>query len=55
VTDVLSYRLFERFYGLDAALIQRFYAGRPSGLDKLRLLAGRSLGSPREIAAAARA
>ncbi|MCW3834619.1 lycopene beta-cyclase CrtY [Sphingomonas canadensis] len=35
------YRVLERFYGLDAGLIARFYAGRTTLLDQARLLAGR--------------
>ena len=35
------YRVLERFYGLGQPLIERFYAGRPTGADKLRLLAGK--------------
>jgi len=35
------WRLLARFYRLDPALIGRFYAGRSSLFDKMRLLAGR--------------
>lgn len=35
------YRILERFYRLDRALIGRFYAGRSGVFDKLRLLAGK--------------
>ena len=35
------YRVLERFYGLDRRLIERFYAGRPTLADKVRILAGR--------------
>ncbi|MGI8943004.1 MAG: lycopene beta-cyclase CrtY [Qipengyuania sp.] len=35
------YRVFERFYGLRAPLIERFYAARSSPGDKLRILAGK--------------
>jgi lycopene beta-cyclase len=35
------YRIFERFYGLSAGLIRRFYAGRLTWTDKLRLLIGK--------------
>lgn len=35
------YRVLERFYGLPRPLIERFYAGRPTVGDRLRLLAGR--------------
>lgn len=34
-------RVLERFYTLGAPLIERFYAGRSTTADKLRLLAGR--------------
>jgi lycopene beta-cyclase len=35
------YRVLERFYRLDPALIGRFYAGHSTGWDKARILAGR--------------
>lgn len=35
------YRVLERFYRLDAGLIGRFYAGRSSWADKVRVLAGK--------------
>jgi lycopene beta-cyclase len=35
------WRVLERFYKLDPALIGRFYAGRSTMLDKARILAGR--------------
>ena len=35
------YKVFERFYRLDAGLIERFYAGRSTWRDRLRLVAGR--------------
>jgi lycopene beta-cyclase len=35
------YRVLERFYRLSESLIQRFYAGRPSALDRMRVLTGR--------------
>lgn len=35
------YRVFERFYRLPAPLIERFYAGRSTSLDRLRLLCGK--------------
>lgn len=35
------WRVMERFYALPAPLIARFYAGHPSALDKLLLLAGK--------------
>jgi lycopene beta-cyclase len=45
------YRVLERFYGLPEPLIARFYAARPSRLDKLRVLSGKP---PVPIAAALR-
>ena len=35
------YKVLERFYRLDPALIGRFYAARSSGLDKARILSGK--------------
>ncbi|MFO8154639.1 MAG: lycopene beta-cyclase CrtY [Pseudomonadota bacterium] len=35
------YRVLERFYRLPEPLIARFYAGRPTLVDRLRVLAGR--------------
>lgn len=35
------YRIFERFYRLSPGLIARFYAGRSTRGDKLRILSGR--------------
>jgi len=35
------FRIFQRFYRLSPALIQRFYAGRSTLADKLRILFGR--------------
>lgn len=35
------FRIFERFYRLSPGLIARFYAGRSTATDKLRLLSGR--------------
>jgi len=35
------YRVLERFYRLDRRLIERFYAGQSSLVDKARILAGR--------------
>lgn len=35
------YKILERFYRLDPSLISRFYAGRSTGLDKLRILSGK--------------
>jgi lycopene beta-cyclase len=36
-----SYRIFERFYRLKEGLIERFYAGHSTGLDRMRILAGK--------------
>ena len=35
------YRVFERFYQLPEALIERFYAARSTPLDKIRILTGK--------------
>ena len=35
------WRVLQRFYGLDAGLVARFFAGHSSPADKLRLVAGR--------------
>ena len=35
------FRMLERFYRLPEPLIERFYAGRSTTADKLRILAGR--------------
>lgn len=35
------YRIFERFYRLSPGLIARFYAGRSTAADKLRILSGK--------------
>lgn len=35
------YKILERFYTLDPALISRFYAGQTTGTDKLRILSGK--------------
>lgn len=35
------YKVLQRFYGLDAHLIERFYAGRSTLADKARILAGK--------------
>jgi lycopene beta-cyclase len=35
------YRMLERFYRLPQPLIERFYAGRSTPADTLRILAGR--------------
>jgi len=37
----LRYKVLERFYGLPAPLIERFYAGRSTRADMLRILAGK--------------
>jgi lycopene beta-cyclase len=37
----LRYRMLERFYRLPEPLIERFYAGRSTPADRLRILAGR--------------
>ena len=37
----LRYRIFERFYRLAPGLIARFYAGRSTTADKLRILSGK--------------
>jgi lycopene beta-cyclase len=46
------YRVLQRFYGLDAKLIERFYAGGTTMTDKLRILTGKP---PVPISAAIRA
>ena len=46
------YRVLQRFYALDARLIERFYAGETTMRDKLRILSGRP---PVPIGAALRA
>ena len=35
------YRIFQRFYRLPQPLIERFYAGRSTAGDKIRILAGK--------------
>lgn len=35
------YRVLQRFYGLDQRLIERFYAGRTTMIDKARILSGK--------------
>src|SRR3546814_5290392 len=35
------YRILQRFYALDERLIERFYAARSSGYDRLRILTGK--------------
>ena len=35
------YRVLERFYRLDRSLIERFYAGRMTAGDKVRILIGK--------------
>lgn len=37
----LRYRILERFYRLDRGLIERFYAGRMTAIDKVRILIGK--------------
>lgn len=46
------FRVMQRFYGLDAGLIERFYAGRPRFADKARILCGKP---PVPVGEAARA
>lgn len=46
------YRVFERFYRLREPLVERFYAGRPTRADKLRILSGKP---PVPVLAAVRA
>lgn len=46
------WQVMQRFYGLPAGLIQRFYAGRLTAPDKLRILTGKP---PVPVLAAARA
>ncbi|WP_370191397.1 lycopene beta-cyclase CrtY [Qipengyuania sp.] len=46
------YRVFERFYRLREPLIERFYAGRSSTADRLRILSGKP---PVAVSAAVRA
>ncbi len=35
------YKVLERFYRLDPALVARFYAGRSTAMDKARILMGK--------------
>jgi len=35
------WRVLQRFYGLDEALVARFYAGHSNALDKIRILTGK--------------
>jgi len=35
------WRIFQRFYGLPESLIERFYAGRSTALDRARILCGK--------------
>jgi lycopene beta-cyclase len=35
------YKVLERFYGLRSGLIGRFYAGKSTSFDKLRVLSGK--------------
>lgn len=46
------YKVLQRFYRLPEGLVERFYAGKTSGADKIRLLAGKP---PVPISRAARA
>ena len=46
------FRVMQRFYGLDAGLIARFYAGQLKRADKLRILVGKP---PVPVVEAARA
>jgi len=46
------YRVLERFYRLDPRLIERFYAGRSTMMDKARILTGKP---PVPLGAAVRA
>jgi len=50
------YKVFERFYRLPAPLIERFYAGRSTSGDRMRVLCGRPpvpvLGAIRALASA---
>ena len=45
-TPEQRYRVLQRFYSLGEPLIQRFYAGRLTATDKMRLLSGRPPVSP---------
>ena len=45
------WRVFQRFYGLPEGVVRRFYAGRSTPLDKVRILAGKP---PVPVAAALR-
>jgi lycopene beta-cyclase len=40
-TPASRYRIFERFYSLPEPLIERFYAGRSTAVDRARILCGR--------------
>lgn len=42
------YRLFERFYRMPGPLIERFYAGRNTWWDRVRILSGKPPVSPRK-------
>ena len=35
------YKVLERFYRLDPALISRFYAGKTGVLDKMKIMSGK--------------
>jgi lycopene beta-cyclase len=50
----IRYRVLEHFYRLPEPVIARFYAGRTSALDKLRILSGRPPVPVRRALAAAR-
>ena len=40
-TSDQRWRVFARFFGLQQPLIERFFAGRTSTLDRMRLVTGR--------------
>ena len=40
-TPGTRYQVLQRFYGLAPSLIQRFYAGNTTWLDKARILSGK--------------
>lgn len=37
----VRYRIFQRFYGLPESLVERFYAGKSTLMDRLRVLTGK--------------
>lgn len=37
----IRYRIFERFYGLPETLVERFYAGKSTLMDRMRVLTGK--------------